>query len=283
MTGNVVENALSGNINYSWLRDWLLAVLGKYIPLIIGAILVFWIGLKVVKLISKITDKAMKKAKIEKSLHHFLHGLIVISLKVFLVITVASILGIATSSFIAVLGAAGLAVWLALQWSLANFAGGVLILLFKPYKIGEYIEAQGIWGTVEVINVFSTILTTPWNQMVTVPNGQLANGNITNYSRMKKRRIDIKVWVAYDADIEKARKVLLPLLEKHKHIVNNPKPQLLVENFWASSVDLILRGYLATEYYWDAYFLLHEQVKNELDKAGIEIPFPQRVIHMKKD
>ncbi|PID34652.1 MAG: mechanosensitive ion channel protein MscS [candidate division SR1 bacterium] len=251
--------------------------------LLIGAIVVFWIGLKVIAIIVRYMDKLIKKAKIDKGLQHFLHSMMSIVLKIILVIIVASIIGIPMTSFIAVFGAAGLAIGLALQGSLANFAGGILILLFRPFKVGEFIEAQGVKGTVEEINIFATVLTTPQNQMISIPNGQLANGNVINYSRLKNRRLDIKVGISYDANIEEARKILLPLLTTYSHVLEAPAPQVLVENLGDSSVDLVMRAFIPIEHYWEAYFSIREQAKNALDKAGIEIPFPQTVIHMKKD
>ncbi len=250
---------------------------------LIGAIITFWIGLKVISIMMKHIDKLIKKFKLDKWLQHFLRSMVAIMLKLILVLIVASIIGIPMSSFIAVLGAAWLAIGLALQGSLANFAGGILILLFRPFKVGEYIEAQGTGGTVDEINIFSTILTTPQNQMISIPNWQLANENITNFSRLSKRRLDINVGISYDANIGEARDVLLPLLTKHPHILQDTPPQILVKNLGDSSVDLVMRAFIPIEHYWDAYFSLHEAAKNALDQAGIEIPFPQTVVHLKKD
>ncbi len=256
--------------------------LASRILLIVVGIIVFRLGLKIIKIIVNSIDKLMKKSKIDKGLKHFLHWTVAVLLKVALVIWVAVIIWIPASSFIAIVWAAGLAIGLALQGSLSNVAWGLLILFFRPLKVGEYIEAQSVWWTVEEINIFSTILLTPQGQMVSVPNGQLANGNIKNYSRLKKRRIDISVWIAYDADIQKAREVLLPVLEKNSDILSDPKPEILVENLGGSSVDLLLRWFLPTEKYWENYYKIREQAKVALDKAGIEIPFPQRVVHLKK-
>ncbi len=249
---------------------------------LIAAVIVFWVGSKIINIIVQKIDKLIKKSKLDKWLQHFLHSMLSMCLQIALIVIVASIIGIPMSSFIAILWAAGLAVGLALQGSLANFAGGILILLFRPFKAGEYIEAQGIWGTVEEINIFSTILTTPQNQMISIPNGQLANGNVINYSRIKTRRLDIKVGISYDANIAEARDALLPLMTKHKHILKDTNPEVLVENLGDSSVDLVMRAFIPIEYYWEAYFSLREEAKNALDKAGIEIPFPQTVVHMKK-
>lgn len=275
--------SLLQNIDTNQLITQWITWISSRIFLILLGIFAFWIGLKIIKILNKYVDNVMKKSRFDKWLQYFLHNTISLLLKWLLIISVAMIMGVPASSFLAILWAAWLAIWLALQGSLSNFAGGVLILLFKPFKVGEYIEAQGISGTVEEINIFSSILTTAQHQMVSVPNGQLANGHIINYSRLKKRRIDIKIGIAYDADIATARKVLLPLLVDHPKILNEPAPQILVDSLWDNSVNLIMRGFLPTDVYRDYYYSLREDAKIALDNAWIEIPFPQRVIHMKKE
>ena len=201
-------------------------------------------------------------------------------LKALLFVSVIQMLGVATTSFVAVLGAAGLAVGLALQGTLANFAGGVLILLFKPYKVGDLIEAQGEFGSVKEIQIFTTVLLTPENKTAIVPNGAMANGNIINYSREGRIRVDLTVGISYDSDIRKAREVLLKVMADQPNVMKDPAPLVAVSNLNDSSVDLAVRPHCAPEHYWDVYFTTLEEGKLALDAAAITIPFPQRDVHI---
>ncbi len=223
----------------------------------------------------------MDKVEYDESLEKFISSLIVVSLKIVLFIVILGNLGIATTSFAAILAAAGLAVGLALQGSLSNFAGGVLILIFKPYKTGDFIEAQGVMGVVKQIEIFTTKLNTPDNKEVIIPNGSLSNGNIINYSTEENRRIDITMGVSYDADIKQTKDLLMKILTDHPKVLKDPEPAILLGELADSSVNFKVRPWVLTEDYWDVYFQIMETCKIELDKAGIEIPYPQMDIHKK--
>ncbi len=254
--------------------------LALYLPKVVGAILVLLIGLWIINIFMRVFDKRMSKSKLEASLRHFLVSLTSVALKVLLVITVVSMLGIQMTSFIAVLGAAGLAVGLALQGSLSNFAGGVIILIFKPFKVGDIIEAQGKTGKVKMIQVFSTILTTPDNKTVVIPNGGLSNDTIVNYSTEKLRRVDMIFGIGYDDDIEKSRKIIQKLIDADKRILSKPSPAILVKELADSSVNFAVRVWVNNEDYWNVYFSMTEAVKKEFDKEKISIPYPQRDVHL---
>ena len=221
----------------------------------------------------------MAARDVDISLQKFLKDLLGILMKVALLIAVAGQLGIATTSFVAILGAAGLAVGLALQGSLANFAGGVLIMLFKPIKVGDLIEAQGYTGVVDAINIFVTTLNTPDNKRVFIPNGPLSNGSITNYSTIGKLRVDLVIGISYDADIKKAKSVIMEVMKNNPQVLQDPAPSVNVLELADSSVNLAVRPFATTADYWDVYFGVQEDAKIALDQAGIEIPFPQQVVH----
>ncbi|MBD9482365.1 mechanosensitive ion channel family protein [Pseudomonas sp. PDM14] len=215
----------------------------------------------------------------DKALQGFIENLANIVLKVLLVISVASMVGIETTSFIAAIGAAGLAIGLALQGSLANFAGGVLILLFRPFRIGDWIEAQGVSGTVDSIQIFHTVLRTGDNKTVIVPNGSLSNGTITNTSRQATRKVIFDVGVDYDADLQRAREVLLKLSEDSR-VMREPAPEVVVAALGDSSITVSLRMWTSNADYWAVVFMLNENIRDQLREAGIDIPFPQRVVRM---
>jgi len=194
-----------------------------------------------------------------------------------LIIVVISRLGVDVTTFAAVIAAAGLAIGMALQGSLANFAGGVLIMIFKPYKIGDLIEAQGVLGVVKEIEIFTTKLTTPQNKLAIVPNGTMANGNIINYTAEGLIRVDLTVGVGYDEDIKKTKEVLLKVLTDNDVVLKDPAPSVSVEALGESSVDFAVRPFCKPEHYWDVYFGTLENCKLALDEAGIEIPYPHSV------
>jgi len=245
------------------------------------AIVVLIVGLIVIKWLVKALVRIMKKGNVNESLIPFLKSLTKILLKVMLVISVMGMVGIQMTSFIAVLGAAGLAVGLALQGTLQNFAGGVMILLFKPYEVGHFIEAQGFMGTVKEIQIFTTVLSTPDNRKVIIPNSPLATGSITNFSAMPIRRIDFSFGIGYSDDIDKAKDILLKMAQKDDRVLkeDNP-PEVMVEALGDSSVNLKLRTWVKSEDYWSLFFYVTENVKKQFDAAGISIPFPQRDVHL---
>ncbi|MDE2422375.1 MAG: mechanosensitive ion channel [Gammaproteobacteria bacterium] len=234
-------------------------------------------------LINKITQKIgiiLKKKQVDPTLHGFIRTLTNIMLKIPLIISVASMIGIETSSFIAALGAIGLAIGLALQGSLANFAGGVLILLFRPFRVGDWIEAQsGVNGTVHSIQIFHTTLKTSDLKIVIVPNGSLSNGNITNYSREPIRRVDINLGIDYSSDIKQARKVLLDIAQDPR-VVSTFTPVVYVTGLGDNAINITLRVWVENANYWPVTFDFLEAAKEKLTEAGIGIPFPQRVVHL---
>ncbi|MBN1275792.1 mechanosensitive ion channel [Candidatus Woesearchaeota archaeon] len=253
-----------------------------YGPKLLLAIIILVVGFWIIRRVGKVLDKVMARRKVDKTLRPFLHKLVTISLKVLLLISVAGMAGIAVTSFIAVIGAAGLALGLALQGSLANFAGGVLILLFKPFEVGDYIEAQGEAGSVEKIEIFHTTLKTPDNKVVIIPNGPMANGNVTNYSREKTRRLDLVFGIGYGDDIDKARKVMADIIKKDKRVLKDPGPQILLSELADNSVNFTVRLWLKGGDYWPVRFEMTEAVKKSFDKHKIGIPFPQMDVHLHK-
>lgn len=249
----------------------------EYGPKIIGALLIYIIGSWVIKKLIKLISKGMSAKDYDKSLQKFLLNLTKWALTIFLIITVISTLGVETTSFAAIIAAAGLAIGLALQGSLSNFAGGVLIIIFKPYKIGDLIEAQGALGVVKEIEIFTTKLITPDNKLAIVPNGAMANGNIINYTAEGKMRVDTTVGVDYDSDIKKTKDALLEMLKANPKVLKDPAPSVNVAELADSSINLAVRPYCKPEDYWDVYFATIENTKVALDKAGIEIPYPHEV------
>jgi len=255
-----------------------LAVL--YGPQALLAILTMIVGFWIIGFVVKFIHKGLVRSKVEVSLQKFLGSLVSVLLKVMLLISVASMLGIETTSFVAVIGAAGLAVGLALQGSLANFAGGVLVLLFKPYKIGDFIDAQGIMGTVKEIQVFNTVVKTPDNKTIIVPNGAISNGIITNFSTEATRRVDMTFGIGYDDDIQKAKGILARLISADDRVLQEPEPVVVLSELADSSVNFTVRLWCAAGDYWGIYFSMQEKVKEAFDKESISIPFPQRDVHI---
>ena len=260
-------------------------ILFNNIPRILIALVILWIGWKLIKLLTNFLQKIFAKRNLDVSLQSFLQSLIGITLKVLLIITVADMIGIQMTSFIAILGAAGLAVGMALQGTLQNFAGGVIILILKPYKVGDFIEQGGTSGVVKEIQIFSTILQTLDNKIIIVPNTQLATGTLTNYTRAQKRRVDVSVGIAYGSDVEQARRVLLDLANAHPDVFKEgaDAPAVVCTSLGSSSVDLQLRVWVATENYWPVSSALTQGVYEALGKNGIEIPFNQLQVHINKD
>jgi len=252
-------------------------LLFEYAPSIVTALVILIVGLFAIKFIVNSSRKIMDKRGVDITLQKFLLNLGSWILKILLFITVISQLGVATTSFAAIVAAAGLAVGLALQGSLANFAGGVLIMIFRPIKIGDLIEAQGEIGVVKEIEIFTTKLTGLSNKEIIIPNGSLSNGNIVNYSTEGTRRVDLVVGVSYDSDIKQTKDVLMNILTSNDKVLKDPKPSVTVLALADSSVNFAVRPWCKTEHYWDVFFETTENVKLELDKAGIEIPYPHRV------
>ncbi|MBU2940050.1 mechanosensitive ion channel [Lacinutrix sp. C3R15] len=244
---------------------------------VIGAIAIWIIGSWLIKKIIKAVTKVMNSRNYEESLKKFLLNLIGWALKILLIITILGNLGVETTSFAAILAAAGLAIGMALQGSLGNFAGGVLLMIFKPIKIGDLIEAQGEIGVVKEIEIFTTKLTGLSNKEIIIPNGSLSNGNIVNYSTEGTRRVDLTFGVGYDSDIKQTKNILMQVLTANPKVLQTPAPTVNVSELADSSINFAVRPWCKTEHYWDVYFETTENVKEALDAAGIEIPYPHQV------
>ncbi len=253
----------------------------EFTPNLITATLTLIIGLWVIRIIGKLVKKFFDKADYDETLETFIESLIRAILKILLFVLVVTQLGVQSSSLVAMVGAAGLAIGLALQGSLANFAGGVLILLFKPFKIGDFISAQGVDGTVKEISIFTTKINTFGNQVAIIPNGQLSNNNIINYNAESTRRDKIDVGIGYGSNIKKAKDILLDICASDERILKNPAPEVYVGELADSSVNLTLRFWANNPDFWGAHFAVIETLKERFDAEGIEIPFPQRDVHMK--
>jgi small conductance mechanosensitive channel len=273
---NILE---TGQSQAKELSMWAIDMVMIYGPSLVLAILTLIVGMWVINKVVSGVDKAMK-GKVEPTLLRFMHSLASIGLKAMLLISVASMVGIETTSFIAVLGAAGLAVGLALQGSLANFAGGALILLFKPFKVGDLIEAQGFIGTVREIQIFNTIISTGDNRRVIIPNGALSNGSMININAESTRRVDLLFGIGYGDDINKAKEVLQRVVAEDSRILKTPEPTIAVSALADSSVNFVCRVWVNTADYWVVFFAMHENVKKAFDAEGVSIPFPQRDVHI---
>ncbi|MBO6516977.1 MAG: mechanosensitive ion channel [Bacteroidia bacterium] len=250
---------------------------------IIGAVIVFIIGSWIVKLLTKSFNAILDKRNVDVSLKPFLKGLVNTLLRVLLVISVLSMLGIEMTSFVAILGAAGLAVGMALSGTLQNFAGGVMILIFKPFKVGDYIQAQDHEGFVKEIQIFNTILETLDFKKVIIPNGGLSNASMVNYTPGAVRRVDWTVGMAYGDDVDTAKKVIADLCASDARILNEPEPLFIaVEALADSSVNFTVRAWVKNEDYWGVYFRLNEEVYKNFGPAGLNIPFPQMDVHLHK-
>ena len=257
----------------------------NYAPQLALPIVTLIVGLWLIKVVCTALKKAFARSHMEATLQNSIETLMSIGLKALLFISVASMVGVETTSFIAILCAAGLAVGLALQGSLGNFAGGVLILLFRPYKVGDFVEACGQAGVVREITIFNTVMTTGDNKTIILPNGAVSNGAITNYSTQKTRRVDIvfgvELYIPKD-DLRKAKEILTGLIEADDRILKDPAPMVVVSALGDSAVDITTRSWVATGDYWGVYFDLMENAKLGLDEAGISVPYPQAEVQMHK-
>ncbi|MBC8184337.1 mechanosensitive ion channel [candidate division KSB1 bacterium] len=253
-------------LNIAHYSKLLLDTIVKKSPLVLLAIFVLILGFWIIKLIVRGLKQVMEHGKIDISLQRFFSSLVAIVLKVLLFISVAEMVGFDTMSFVAILGAAGLAVGMALQGSLANFAGGVLILILKPYKVGDFIDVQGFTGTVSAIRVFNTILKTPDNKTVILPNGGLSNSNLINYSTEKTRRVDMTFRIGYEDDLKKAKEILTNLVKKDERILDNPEPTIVVSELAASSVNFSVKVWCKSADYWGIYSDMQEKVKLAFDQ-----------------
>jgi small conductance mechanosensitive channel len=257
-----------------------LETLALYGPKLLGGIAVLIVGGFVIKAINKSVVKILDKRKIDPSLAPFLKGIVSILLKVLLFISVMAMVGIEMISFTALIGAAGLAVGMALSGTLQNFAGGAMILVFKPFRVGDFIDAQGYMGTVSEIQIFNTHLKTVDNKTIIIPNGGLSTGSMTNFSTEAQRRVDWKFGIAYGDDVDKARAVMKQLCDADKRILKDPEVFIVVSELGDSSVNFAVRAWVNAVDYWDVFFAMNETVYKTFGKEGLNIPYPQMDVHV---
>lgn len=260
--------------------EWIAIYGTSYGVKIIGAIAIIVLGRIAVGMLARLAGRLMDKSKADPTLTRFITSVVRIALMTFVFIAALGTLGVQTASFVAVIGAAGLAIGFALQGSLANFASGVMLVIFKPFKVGDYVEAGGVGGSVEAVKIFNTIFKTPDNKLVIVPNSHITGGSITNYSAMETRRIDLVFGIGYGDDIRKAKEVLGRILAADERILKDPAPVVAVSELADSSVNFVVRPWVKTPDYWAVYFDVTEKVKMSFDREGISIPFPQTDVHL---
>ena len=279
-TEKVAEELASGNSEYinDLVRQGIsLAVsAGKSILI---ALIIYFVGRFVIRLVNRLVGGVMERRKMDPTIQTFLRSLINILMMVLLIVTVISALGVNTTSFAALLASAGVAVGMALSGNLQNFAGGIIILLFRPYRVGDYISAQGCEGFVVEIQIFHTIIRTWDNRKIYLPNGAMSSGSISNWSKEEKRRMDFNVGVEYGQDVEKVRRVTLAMLDRDVRILKDPAPRVILISLGESSVDLIVRVWVDNADYWDVLFTMYEQIYTEFNRQGIGFPFPQLTVH----
>ena len=268
------------NIDSSTAINWI-GILAPHALVIFKAILVLAVGWWIIGKVANTFSKMLEKSKVDDNLKPFLTSILNSGLKLMLLIAVVGMLGVQTTSFVAVLGAAGLAVGLALQGSLSNFAGGVIILLLKPFKVGEFVDAGGRMGTVKEIQVFHTTLTTPDNRIIIIPNGDLANASLINFSRLGTRRLDLTFNVAYGSDIEEVKKVVLDIVNADERVLREPaEPFVRMGKMGDSALDIVTRVWVDGANFWPCHWDFTEQVYKAFQAKGISIPFPQMDVHL---
>ena len=273
-------------LNNERIQKWMdqgIDQLVAYLPKVLLALLVLWVGMRLIKVFSRAVEKGMAGRQVEPTLRRFVGSLVSIGLKILLLVTAIQMMGVQTTSFVAIIGAAGLAIGLALQGTLANFAGGVLVLLFKPYKVGDLIEAQGVVGNVKEIQIFTTVLITPDNKTVIVPNGAAANGIITNYTADGKIRVDCVLAIARNTDVAKARAVLMQVMLADPKVLRDPAPSVAMSKQLGEGVELAVRPYADPAHYWDVYFGTLELGGQALLDAGIQAPTSEHKVYLQKE
>lgn len=246
---------------------------------IIIAVLIYIAGKALIMLINRMMEKMLCRRQVDPTIQTFLKSLVNILLMALLIISVVSALGVNTTSFAALLASAGVAVGMALSGNLQNLAGGIVVLLFRPFKVGDYIEAQGVGGTVQEIQIFHTILNTPDNKKIYLPNGSLSSGNITNYSKEPTRRVDFTISIDYGENIDKVREVLKEIITNDQRVLTTPEPVIALNALADSSVNIALRVWVKSEDYWAVYWETNEKIYNEFNRRGINFPFPQLTVH----
>jgi len=270
-------------MNTDKILEQLTQIAVEYGPKLLGAIVVLIIGGWIIKGLTRATGKMMDKSKMDESLKPFLKGIVGMLLKILLFISVLGMVGIEMTSFIAIMGAAGLAIGMALSGTLQNFAGGVMILVFKPFKVGDLIDAQGYLGIVKEIQIFNTILTSLDNKTIIIPNGGLSTSSMTNYSTEEERRVDWTIGIAYGDDVDKARAVIKRLCDQDSRILKDPEVFIQVSELADSSVNFAVRAWVKAPDYWGVFFDLNENVYKTFGSEGLNIPFPQMDVHVHKN
>ena len=253
---------------------------GKHI---IAAVVIFIVGRFLIKLLNRLVASILQRRHIEQSVQTFLSSLVNIILTILLIITVIGALGVNTTSFAALIASAGVAIGMALSGNLQNFAGGLIILLFKPYRVGDFIDVNGVQGTVSAVQIFHTILLTPDNKVIYLPNGSTSSSTITNYSREEKRRIEWTFGIDYGEDVNRARAAILSVITADTRILTDPAPFVAVGGLSDSSVDILVRVWVSTEEYWNVYFDMHQRVYETFNEQKINFPYPQRTVHLVQD
>lgn len=260
------------------LADWGVEIAAK----IAIALLIYFVGRWLIGRLVKVVNKVCEKRDVEISLQRFFNNMIKVVLYICLALTVIGILGINTTSLVAMFASASLAIGMALSGTMQNFAGGVMILLLRPYRIGDYVEAQGQAGTIKEISLFNTVITTADNQTIYVPNSSISTGIINNYSQAATRRVDWTVTISYGDDVEVARRVLVQMLSEDKRVLGDPAPVVYVASLGDNSVNLSARAWVANSDYWGVYFEMNERIYKELPKHGLNFPYPQLSVHIEK-
>ena len=271
------------NTSVSKYTDMAITYASEYGLKIVAALLIFIIGKWVVKKLTAVTKAVMEKANVDKTLVEFAESLVYFILLMVVILASLNTLGINTTSFVAIFGAAGLAIGLALQGSLANVGAAVLIIIFRPFKVGDFVEAGGATGTVEDVNLFSTIIAPLDNRTIIVPNAAIVGGNIVNYSMKPQRRVDHVFGIGYDDDLKLAKEVLMEIMTTDTRILQDPAPFVAVSELGDNSVNFITRAWVETADYWDVYFEMIEKVKLTFDEKGISFPYPQMDVHLDKE
>jgi small conductance mechanosensitive channel len=276
-----IEMVITMNIDIEAILQKIYEYLAQYGFKVLGALIIFLIGRWLAKIISVLIERALIKSRVEKTLAKFVKNLSHIALLIFVVIAALAPLGVETTQFAVVVGAAGLAIGLALQGSLANFASGFLMIIFRPFKVGDFIEAGGVKGTVKEIRIFNTIVNTPDNIRAIIPNAQITGGNILNYTVNGTRRVDLVIGVSYEDDLKKAKRVIEGILAGDDRVLKDPSPTVAVSELGDSSVNFVVRPWVNSTDYWAVYFDLTAKIKLALDENDITIPYPQRDVHLK--
>jgi small conductance mechanosensitive channel len=247
---------------------------------VVAAVIIFIVGKWLAGVIARVVQRLLVRAEVDETLGTFAKRLVYILLLVFVIIAALNKLGIQTTSLVAILGAAGLAVGFALQGSLSNFAAGVMLILFKPFKVGDFVEVAGTLGAVEAIHIFNTVLSSPDNRRIIIPNGQITSDKITNFTAIDRRRIDLVFGISYDDDIRKAKDILQSIVAADGRVLKDPPPTIGVSELGDNSVNIVCRPWVKPAEYWDVYFDTLEKAKVQLEAAGLSIPYPQRDVHM---